>query len=47
MPHTSYVINNLCVKNNNIYLVDLVLYENKSKEYILHIIEINMDKLVA
>jgi hypothetical protein len=34
MPHTPYVINNLCTKNNNIYLVDLVLYKNKSDEYI-------------
>lgn len=30
MPHTPYVLNNLCLKNNNIYLVDLALYEFRS-----------------
>jgi len=30
MPHTPYVLNNLCLKNNTIYLVDLALYDFKS-----------------
>ena len=34
MPHTPYVINNICVKNNNIYLVDLTMYNVKNNTYI-------------
>ena len=34
MPYTPYVINNLCTKNNNIYLVDLALYTEKNDIYI-------------
>lgn len=34
MPHTPYIINNLCKKNGNIYLVDLALYEKKTDKYI-------------
>jgi len=34
MPHTPYVINNLCVKNNRIYLVDVGFYTKKSANYI-------------
>jgi len=34
MPHTPYVINNLCIKNNKIYLVDLALYEHRDTKYI-------------
>lgn len=34
MPHTPYVINNLCTKNNKIYLVDLTLYEPRDTKYI-------------
>jgi len=34
MPHTPYVINNICVKNDRIYLVDLGFYEEKTAEYI-------------
>ena len=34
MPHTPYVINNLCLKNNKIYLVDLALYETATNQMI-------------
>ena len=34
MIHTPYVINNLCIKNNQIYLVDLGLYKKRNSEYI-------------
>jgi len=35
MPHTPYVINNMCIRDNKIYLVDLALYEN-SNEYTIN-----------
>lgn len=34
MPHTPYVINNICTLNNKIYLVDLALYSEKNDDYI-------------
>ena len=34
MPHTPYIINNLCIKNGDIYLVDLALYEKKTDKCI-------------
>jgi len=34
MPHTPYVINNLCVKNGRIYLVDLGFYAERTEAYI-------------
>ena len=37
MSHSPYIINNMCIKNNKIYLVDLVLWEKMSKKNIDHI----------
>jgi len=34
LPYTPLVINNLTVKNNKIYLVDLTMYNYRSKKYI-------------
>lgn len=34
MPHTPLIINNLCIKKNNIFLVDLILYKKKNNSYI-------------
>jgi len=34
MPHTPYVINNLCIRKDKIYLVDLTLYNEKDEKYI-------------
>ena len=34
MPHTPYVINNLCVKNDRIYLVDVGFYAERPASYI-------------
>ena len=34
MIHTPYVINNLCIKDNRIYLVDLGFYKKRNNEYI-------------
>jgi len=36
MPHTPYVINNLCIKNEQIFLVDLTMYSVKNKAEINH-----------
>ena len=37
MSHSPCIINNMCIKNNKIYLVDLVLWEKMSKKNIDHI----------
>lgn len=34
MPHTPYVINNLCIKNEQIFLVDLTMYSVQNEEHI-------------
>ena len=34
MPFTPLIINNLCQKNNNIYLVDLVMYGKRDTKFI-------------
>lgn len=34
MPHTPYTINNLCIKDNRIYLVDVGLYKKKNNIFI-------------
>jgi len=34
MPHTPYVINNLCVKEGKIYLVDLAMHAARNQAYI-------------
>ena len=34
MPFTPMVLNNLCVKNNKIYLIDLVMYRKRDQKFI-------------
>ena len=34
LPYTPYVINNICTKNNKIYIVDVTMYRKRSKLYI-------------
>jgi hypothetical protein len=35
LPYTPFVINNICLKNNKLYLIDLVLFRKRNKYYIL------------
>ena len=34
MPHTPLIVNNVCLKNNKIYLVDLVMFRTRNTEFI-------------
>ena len=34
LPYTPYVINNICTKNNKIYIVDVTMYRRRSASYI-------------
>jgi hypothetical protein len=43
MPHTPYVINNLCLKEGRIYLIDLGFYKGKNNAYI----DRYFDKLIS
>lgn len=43
LPYTPLVINNLTVKNNKIYLVDLTMYNYRSRKYIKD----KMNKLIC
>ena len=36
MPHTPYVINNLCIKNEQIFLVDLTMHSVQNEDQINH-----------
>jgi len=42
MPFTPLIINNVCIKNNKIYLVDLVMYRKRDKNFINN----NLDNLI-
>ena len=42
IQHTPYVINNICIKDNQLYLIDLVLWKNMSEKDI----EYNFNKLI-
>ena len=42
MPHTPLIINNVCIKNNKLYLVDLVMHKRRNKNFINN----NFDHLI-
>lgn len=42
MPHTPLVINNLCMRNGKIYLVDLVMFRKRNTQFINN----NFDNLI-
>jgi hypothetical protein len=45
LPYTPYVINNICTKNNKIYIVDVTMYRKRSKLYINYKINVLVAKI--
>ena len=45
LPYTPYVVNNICTKDNTLYIVDVTMYKKRSKKYINYKINFIIKKI--
>lgn len=45
LPYTPYVVNNICTKDNRLYIVDVTMYKKRSKKYINYKIDFLIKKI--
>ena len=45
LPYTPYIVNNICTKDNILYVIDVTMYKKRSKKYISYKIDFLIKKI--